>query len=100
MFLVGERSETRFKLKTLLQNKTAGVGGRIIFVGKVAVCSRVLNWRMKFNYRVECKQTQECGGGGALGDSDAIFASVMCGTDPQHMAATHFGPLPPLYGSR
>lgn len=32
---------------------------------------------------------QECGGGGgALGDSDTISASVMCGTDPQHMAAS------------
>lgn len=50
--LVGKWSEN--KLKTVLQNKTAGVGGgRIIFVGKVAVCSRVLNWRMKFNYGVQ-----------------------------------------------
>lgn len=111
--VVGARSENRFQLKPVLRNKTAGVegggGGRIIFVGKVAVCSRGLSWRVKFNNRLfaavsrsRCKQTQECsgGGGGALGDSDTVSASFMCGTDPQHMAATHPGPLPLLYGSR
>lgn len=52
--LLGRPSENTVKLKTVLQNKTAGEwgsggGGGIIFVGKVAACSRVLNWRMKFN---------------------------------------------------
>lgn len=54
--LVGKRSENKLKLKTvLLQNKTVR-GDRIIFVGKVAVFSHVLNWRMKFNYRLHCCQ--------------------------------------------
>lgn len=51
-----ERSENKFKLKTvLLQNKSVR-GDRKIFVGKVAVFSHVLNWRIKFNYRVHCCQ--------------------------------------------
>lgn len=51
-----ERSENKFKLKTVfLQNKTVG-GDRKIFVGKVAVFSHVLNWRIKLDYRVHCCQ--------------------------------------------
>lgn len=50
-----ERSENKFKLKTVLQNKTVR-RDRKIFVGKVAVFSHVLNWRIKFNYRVRCCQ--------------------------------------------
>lgn len=50
-----ERSENKFKLKTVLENKTVK-GDREIFVGKVAVFSHVLNWRIKFNYGVHCCQ--------------------------------------------
>lgn len=102
---LGERSENRFKLKTVLKNKTAGgrgrgsLGCRIIFVGKVAVCSRV-----ELENEIQL-QSSPLSVGAAVNRCRNAAAAVtqtpsMCGTHPQHMAATRSGPLPPADESR